>query len=327
MSTSQTCYELKHVEGGAAEPSFRDVVANGLGSQPKSLPCRFLYDERGSHLFEEICEQPEYYPTDCEMEILENKAPEIVQGDLRSIIELGSGSARKARVLVAAALKEYETFDYHPIDVSKAALDMCGQGLVEEFAGVRVTAYCGVYEPALQLAVKESAEPSCVLWLGGSIGNMHRREATAFLRKVRELLRPRDRMLVGVDLRKDAATLNAAYNDANGVTAEFNLNILHRINRELGGDFDVSKFRHDAAFNSDEGRIEIHIESLEAQRVRIEKIDLDVNFAAGEKVHTENSYKYTREQIEEVAQSAGFQLSRHWLDGEERYSLNELSVI
>jgi len=311
--------------GGLAED-----VRRGLTSSPKRLSPKYFYDELGSQLFEAICLLPEYYLTRAEAEIFAARSDEIVEAatvDSRvTLFELGSGSAAKTRRIIEALLARQGELLYVPVDISAAALEASAAALLEAYAGLRITAYAGEYDDALP-RLPENFEPGAralVLFLGSNVGNFDRDEARDFLRRLRRALRVGDRLLLGADLKKDAAALEAAYDDPVGVTAAFNLNLLARINRELGADFDPRRFRHVAVYNEREGRVEMHLESLADQRVRINALDLAVHFSGGERVHTENSYKYDRADLAALAASAGFRLARTWLDGEGRFSSNLL---
>lgn len=296
--------------------SFADDVRAGLTASPKRLSCRYFYDEAGSQLFEEICELPEYYLTRTERGILERCAGEIASlfpGDT-ALVELGSGSAVKTRLLIEAFLGRHGALRYIPIDISQSILEESSLALLGDYPGLEILGIAAEYRDGLRRLAAETGRPKLVLWLGSNVGNLDRPEAAAFLLRVRETMTPRDRLLMGVDMRKDRATLEAAYDDARGVTARFNLNLLERINRELGGGFDLRAFRHRAVYNEEAGRIEMYLRSLREQRVRIEGLDLDLAFAAGEAVHTENSYKYSPAELRELAAAAGFRLERQWTD-------------
>jgi len=306
---------------------FSQDVREGLTSSAKHLSCAFLYDAAGSELFEQICELPEYYLTRAEAEILERHAEDILREappDL-TLVELGSGSSTKTRILIEASLRHNERLRYVPIDISREMLEQSTAELLHDYPGLHVTALAAEYQAGLHALAEVAPGPKLVLWLGSNVGNFERPAAVEFLRKVREDLSPNDRLLMGIDLRKDRATLESAYDDPSGVTARFNLNLLERINKELGGDFDLTGFRHRATYNEEAGRVEIYIDSLRDQRVRIEKLDLDVSFAKGESVHTENSHKYGLREIDSLAEAAGFKINGRWFDAAERYSMNRLA--
>jgi L-histidine Nalpha-methyltransferase len=304
-------------------------VRRGLSAHPKRLPPKYFYDELGSQLFDAICLLPEYYLTRAEAEIFSRHAREIVErareGARRvTLFELGSGSAAKTRRIIEALLAEQRSLTYVPVDISPAALEASARALLGVYDELRVTAYAADYDSALP-RLGESREPDAralVLFLGSNVGNFDRGEARDFLRRVRAALRAGDRLLLGADLKKDAAVLEAAYDDALGVTAAFNLNVLARINRELGADFSVRDFRHVALYDETEGRVEMHLESTREQIVSVRALDLEVTFGAGERLHTENSYKYSLAELSALAAETGFSLAHTWLDSGERFSSN-----
>ena len=321
-------YTLLESDPHAQRASFADAVAQGLGSDPKSLPCRFFYDEAGSELFEEICRLPEYYLTRAEREILEAHADEIVAdtGACTELVELGSGSASKTRLLIEAYLRRAVRLRYVPIDISRSALAESAQSLLADYPGLEIRAIAGEYEQGLlRLPAGSDAEPRLVAWLGSNIGNFDRAEAAEFLRHVRDAMRARDRLLVGIDLRKDRRTLERAYDDGSGVTARFNRNLLVRINRELGSRFDLEDFRHEAIWRSREGRVELSLVSRRDQEVAIPALDMVVKLRKGERIHTEDSFKYSPREIAEVAEAAGLRVVARWCDGASRFSLNLLA--
>jgi dimethylhistidine N-methyltransferase len=313
--------------GRAADAAaFAASLARGLAERPKRLSCSWFYDEQGSRLFEEICELPEYYLTRAEREILETRAGEILGGlpARPALVELGSGSAAKTRVLIRALIERWGGLRYLPIDISSAMLEASSRRLLDEHPKLAITALGLPFEEALGRVADLVRGPRLVLWLGSSVGNLSRGEAAAFLSRVRAGLGPEDRFLLGVDLRKDKATLERAYDDARGVTARFNRNLLARANRELGAGFDLEAFAHRARYDEAEGRVEMHLESLRAQRVPVARLGREFEFAAGELVHTENSYKYSLAEIDALAAAAGFALEGQWLDRARRFSLSRL---
>jgi L-histidine N-alpha-methyltransferase len=303
---------------------FAAEVRAGLTRVPKSLPCRWLYDQHGSVLFEEICTTPEYYLPQAEREILERHAQEIAAllASPPSLLEFGSGSASKTRVLIEACLRQHERVRFIPVDISPWALEACLRVLSPRSPGLDVLTVAGDYAEGLRQLARENGRARLVIWLGSSVGNLHRPEASAFLRHVGAFLGAGDRVLVGIDLRKDRSVLEAAYDDARGVTARFNKNILARINRELGGHFEVETFSHVVRYDEAAGRMEMHLESAVEQRVCIDRLALEVPFRVGETIHTENSYKYSPEEIAALACAAKLRLDRRWLDSAGRFSLN-----
>jgi L-histidine N-alpha-methyltransferase len=309
---------------------FAEDVRRGLTARQKRLFPKYFYDELGSQLFEAICLLPEYYLTRAEAEIFAAHSAEIVEAAARAqrvtLCELGSGSATKTRRLIDALLARQRELLYVPVDISPAALEASATALLEAFPNLRVAAYAGDYDAALPRLAENFGEGTraLVLFLGSNVGNFDREEARAFLGGLRRVLRAGDAVLLGADLKKAAATLEAAYDDPLGVTAAFNLNLLARINRELDADFRLRDFRHRAVYDEREGRVEMHLESLREQRVEIRALGLSVNFSEGERVHTENSYKYDLEDLAALASATGFTLARTWLDGKGRFSSNLL---
>ena len=308
------------------EDSFAAALASGLAATPKRIPCRFLYDEIGSKLFEEICELPEYYLTRAEREILVARAGEIAARFERAIAlaELGSGNAAKTRLLIEAFLTRHGRLRYVPIDISRSMLEASSRTLLERYRGLEIRAVAAELSAGLLHLRRETTRPKLVLWLGSSVGNLGRDEAAAFLGRVRAAMTPSDALLIGIDLRKDRAALERAYDDEAGVTARFTLNLLERANRELDASFDVRGFAHRAVYHEDEGRVEISIESLRRQRVSIEALGVEIELARGERIHAEDSFKYSLAEIDALAGAAGTRVEARWLDPEGRFSLSFL---
>ena len=315
-------YEYHDLKPAAA--SFLDDVVEGLSAPRKALPPKYFYDAPGSRLFEAICELPEYYPTRTELAMLEASASDIASeiGPRAAVVEFGSGSGRKTALL----LRALKPSAYVAIDISGEQLREAAQGLAAAYPDVRVVAICADYTHTAHLAKLETiaAARRVVYFPGSTIGNFTVPEAAAFLANARSVAGRGGGMLVGVDLKKAPAMLHAAYNDAQGVTAAFNLNLLHRINRELGGDFDVEAFEHRAHYDEEIGRIEMHLVAKRAQRVTVAGRTFD--FAAGETIHTENSYKYSVEQFQSLAREAGFEPVRVWVDPGRLFSIHYLAV-
>jgi L-histidine N-alpha-methyltransferase len=303
-----------------------DDVRKGLSAQPKRFLPKYFYDELGSQLFEAICLLPEYYLTRAENEILQRYSDEIVASisGQKTLVEMGSGSASKTRLVIEALLRRQSELLFMPVDISATALESSSRILLQSYPRLKIEAYAADYFAGLAELGKKPRPRTLALFLGSNISNFDLDEALRFLRALRSVLQKGDALLLGADLKKDPAILEAAYNDALGVTSAFNLNVLARINRELGGTFDLRAFKHRAFYNEAIGRIEIYIESLADQRVRIEKLDLEIEFAAGELIHTENSYKYDTAGIAQLAVATGFELSHTWLDSQERFSSNLL---
>jgi dimethylhistidine N-methyltransferase len=328
MMASDSMPRFRLVEQTRGDPvaEFATDVAAGLTAKPKHLSCRYFYDREGSRLFAAICELPEYYLTRAETEILERHAGEIAslfKGDV-TVIELGSGNAVKTRLLLKALLPGRRV-RYVPIDIWRPVLEESAADLLQRFPPLEIVAVAAEYHEGLRHLRSESDRPRLILWLGSNIGNFTRSEAADFLRRIRDTMTSADRMLVGVDLRKDRAVLEAAYDDAAGVTAAFNLNLLARINHELDGNFDLSAFQHRAIYNEVLGRIEMYLVSARDRSVTIGRIGLTVRFAAGETIHTENSYKYSLAEIHGVATAAGLRDQCFWQDGAGRFELHLLA--
>jgi L-histidine Nalpha-methyltransferase len=303
-----------------------DDVRNGLSAQPKRFLPKYFYDELGSQLFEAICLLPEYYLTRAENEILTRYANEIaasVEGH-KTLLEMGSGSASKTRLVIEALLREQPDLLFVPVDISATALENSSRILLQSYPRLRIEAYAADYFAGLAELAKKPRSRTLALFLGSNISNFDQEDAVRFLKAMRSVLHEGDALLLGADLKKDPLVLEAAYNDALGVTSAFNLNVLARINRELGGNFDLRNFKHYAFYNVPLGRIEIYIKSLFDQLVRIEKLDLEVRFSVGELIHTENSYKYDAAGIDVLAASTGFERTHTWLDSRERFSSNLL---
>jgi dimethylhistidine N-methyltransferase len=300
-------------------------VLRGLSSRPRSLSPWLFYDEEGSRLFEEITELPEYYLTRSEHQIFTTHAGEIIaaargdcSGDL-SIYELGAGTATKTGLLLRAAVRYQGGVAYHAIDVSESALSEAKLRLETSIRGTRVNTVVADYTSGLSgiangLGLRRPGERRMFLYIGSSIGNFDMPSALQILRDVRWQLQCGDTLLLGADLAKDRQILLNAYDDAAGVTAAFNKNVLTRINRELGSNFNLQLFRHRARWNEDASRIEMHLESLITQIVFIPALDLEVKLGRAETIHTENSYKFTDEQIAGLLARAGFVIARQWKD-------------
>jgi L-histidine Nalpha-methyltransferase len=302
------------------EESFRDAVLNGLGRARKAIPCKFLYDARGSALFEEICRLPEYYPTRTEIAILEENSADIAaqMGPHCRLIEFGSGASQKVRILLHALDRPAA---YVPVDISREHLRDAATSLAEDFPSVPVIAVCADYTRAFPLPPLPGANGKRVGFFPGStIGNFEPDAAAAFLGNYGRILGPGGEMLIGVDLKKDTEILDAAYNDRAGVTAAFNLNLLERANRELDGDLDLDRFEHLAFYSEAEGRVEIYIRSLADQQARI--AGSRFHFSKDELIHTEYSYKYSVEDFRALASRAGFRPVDTWTDPGELFSVH-----
>jgi dimethylhistidine N-methyltransferase len=333
MDTNESRLELIEIETGAATEDLADAVRSGLGHDNKTLPCRFFYDEEGSRIFEQICDLPEYYPTRTERQILADNADELAAlfEDPTVLVELGSGSATKTRLVIEAFLRRHGELRYVPVDISRSILEESALELLARYPALEVTAIAAEYHQGLRKLrasnFKHKFERKLILWLGSSIGNFSPDAAESFLRRVHQSMAAGDRLLIGMDLRKEPGVLERAYDDSDGVTAKFNKNLLRRINRELGADFDLESFDHRSVWNDDDGRVEMHLQSKDEQVVAIEDLDMQIRFDKGETIHTECSYKYSLEQIEEMGARSGYRLERQWLDTGERFSVNLFAPI
>lgn len=311
---------LLAVEDGdvADREDFRRAVLAGLGSSPRAIPAKFLYDARGSALFDAICEQPEYYPTRTETQILRECAGDIARlaGPGCALVEYGSGSSVKTRLLLEAMP---DLHAYVPIDISRQHLDATARRLREDYPWLRVDPVTGDYMVLDALPPAIDGARRIGFFPGSTIGNLTPGEAVLYLRRARRLLLSDGALILGVDLKKDPQRLHAAYNDAAGVTAQFTLNLLRRMNRELEANFDLSAFAHEAFYNEAAGRIEIYFRSLCAQTVTVAGRRL--TFAEGERVHTEYSYKYDIADIAELARRGGFSIAQTWTDPDRLFAV------
>jgi L-histidine Nalpha-methyltransferase len=316
--------------GAAVAPSeaaprdeFAEAVLQGLGRKPRSLPCRFFYDARGSELFEAITQLPEYYQTRVETALLADHGAAIAaeMGDARVLVEFGSGSSRKTTLLLEA-LQGIDT--YIPIDVSEESLAGAASWLADRHDGLSVRPLVANFTSLAALPLAARRRRKLGFFSGSTIGNLSHAEARSFLAHAARLLGKNSAFLVGVDLKKDPAILIPAYNDGGGVTAAFNLNLLHRIERELGADIDVAGFAHDAVYDETRGRVEMYLVSLKRQTVRV--LGQAFRFDDGERIHTENSHKYSVEEFQVLAESAGWQPARVWTDPNQLFSLHLLRL-
>ncbi len=301
-----------------APSAFQADVEDGLGKTPKSLPCKYFYDERGSELFARICELDAYYPTRTELRIMKAHVDEMTSliGRRARLVELGSGNSTKTRVLLDR-MPNLEA--YVPVDISGEYLARAAASLARDYPHVPVVPVCADYSRPFALPVTARATRTVVYFPGSTIGNLLPAEARRFLKVVAQLAGPGGGLLIGVDLKKDPRILHAAYNDPEGVTAAFNLNLLRRINRELGGEFDLARFRHEAFYDSRHGRIEMQLVSSARQIVRVGRTRFA--FAEGEPITTEYSYKYDVDEFERLAASAGFSPRRVWTDEQRLFSV------
>jgi dimethylhistidine N-methyltransferase len=307
----------------ALRVDFRAAVLDGLSRSAKTLPCKFFYDDRGSHLFDRICELPEYYPTRTELGIMRRHAGAMAKavGPDALLVEYGSGSSTKTRLLLDALPSPA---GYVPIDISRGHLMRAARSLAADYAGLRVMPVCADYTRPFELPVEAAAHPVVAYFPGSTIGNFEPDAAVAFLTHVRRTCGRGSTLLIGVDRKKDPARLHAAYNDAAGVTAAFNLNLLHRINRELAGTIDVSAFAHYAPFNPTLGRMEMHLVSLRRQTATV--AGRAVAFELGESIHTESCHKFTPDGFAAVAAASGYRHRQVWADDEQLFGVHLLTA-
>lgn len=309
--------------------TFAEDVRTSLGTRPLSLSPKYFYDDLGSALFEAITRLPEYYLTRVERDLLATYGREIagaLDGPLE-LVELGSGSAVKTRLLIDAIFERQPTLTYHPVDISADAVTESSLALAGAYDRLKIIAYASDYFPLLREKRLVTHSRVLALFLGSNIGNFEPDEARELLRLLATARHPGDGLLVGYDLKKDPSILELAYDDPTGVTAAFNKNLLGRMNRELGADFELAAFRFRARWNEERGAVQSFLVSERAQRVRIPAAGLTVDFAAGETIHTESSYKFTREEIVALAASCGYAEKKTYTDAAGRYALSLLTVV
>ena len=311
-----------HLAADAAATMARDVRA-GLSADPKELAPKYFYDELGSQLFEQITELPEYYPTRAERSILTERAAEIIAtaGEPQTLVELGSGSAAKTRHLLSAMRDASCLHTYVPVDISEEITHETADLLVQEYPGLAVRGLVCDFEHDLE-RIPTAAGGRLIAFLGGTIGNLYPDARRGFLARLAALMGPSDRLLLGTDLVKETHRLEAAYDDAEGVTAEFNKNVLRVLNRELGADFDLDAFEHVARYDADEARMDIRLRSLAEQTIHLESLEMDVDFASGEELRTEISAKFTREHLNDIYEEAGLSMGGWFTDAAGDYALS-----
>lgn len=321
--TQYSNYPLRFYNFEPQRDTFRAEVLQGLQKLRKDLPSKYFYNERGSRLFEQICLLDEYYPTRTELHIMQERVQEMASllGPNCLLVEYGSGNSAKIRMLLDAL----ETpVGYVPIDISKEHLAQAGTSLASEYPGLEVLPVCADYTSAFEIPIPDKPVARRIAYYPGStIGNFDPEPARNFLKQIATVCRGGG-LLIGVDLKKDATLLHRAYNDRQGVTEQFNKNLLVRINRELGGNFQLDQFEHYAFYNPTEGRVEMHLVSLKNQSVRIG--DAEISFALGESIWTENSYKYTLEDFASLAATAGLTVAHVWTDPQQFFSVQYLTV-
>jgi dimethylhistidine N-methyltransferase len=309
--------------GADEQDSFAADVVNGLQSSPKRVPAKYFYDDTGSRLFERITDLPEYYPTRCEMSILQTQAVEICKliPDGAALVEFGAGASKKARILLKAAP---QLAAYVPVDICGEMIEREAAELHSDFPNLKVLPVTADFTQAFELPEAVRDLPHVGFFPGSTIGNFEPHEAAAFLTHAGRILGAGARLIIGVDLIKSAEVLNAAYNDAAGITAKFNLNLLTRINRELSGNFNLDCFEHHAFYNRERHRIEMHLASLKRQKAKV--AGETVEFRAGETIHTENSYKYSIEKLAALARGAGWRSLKVWTDENKYFSIQAFAL-
>ncbi|TDI67549.1 MAG: L-histidine N(alpha)-methyltransferase [Alphaproteobacteria bacterium] len=314
-------FQFTRLARGAEAEDGADVVA-GLTSAPKTLPCRYFYDAAGSDLFAQICETPEYYPTRTERSILTRHAGEIaaLTGPCE-IVELGSGTASKTRLLLDAYADGAKEVHFVPIDVSESVLRESSRDLVSRYAALSIRGYSGTYEQALAALHPAPAPARMFVFLGSTIGNFRNSERVAFVARIRDAMEDGDTFLLGIDRRKDGAIIEAAYNDSQGLTARFNLNMLSHLNRRFHGDLVVDNFTHRAVYEPRRHQIEMRLESRVAQTARLADLNLSVSFARGESIRTEISKKFDPEELAGEFTALGLGQVALWSDARQWFSL------
>ena len=312
--------------GNESQKTFAQELSHSIRQKQKSINPKFFYDQKGSQLFEKICVLPEYYLTRTEISILkqiDGKLQSYLDGNFR-LVELGSGSSQKTRLLIDMLTRLQKHVEYFPIDISKI-LKTSSASLQSDYKKLHITGIIDNYENGLEFVKNYDDMKNLIVFLGSSFGNFDPENGIRFLQKINSSMKKDDLFLVGLDLVKDKNVLRQAYNDSQGITAQFNLNVLSRINSELGGNFDTSKFAHHAVYNENQNKVEIYLRSLAKQTVEIPSADLILEIDEGELIHTENSYKYTISQIKQMFTMTGYQIKAMWNDDNRYYSLVLLS--
>ena len=309
-----------------SEKTFVEELSLSLNQKHKSIDPKFFYDKKGSKLFEDICKLPEYYLTRTEISILtqlQDKLPVYMNEEFR-LVELGSGSSYKTRILISILENMHKQIEYFPIDISKI-LKESAVTLLDDYENLRMTGIIDTYESGLDFVKNYDNKKNLIVFLGSSFGNFDYKPGLRFLDKINSSMKDDDLFLIGLDLVKDKDVLEYAYNDSHGITAQFNLNVLSRINSELDSNFNVDKFAHHAVYNEAENRVEIYLRSLENQTVNITKAGIGLKIKQNELIHTENSYKYTIPKIKDMFSSTGFRIRDMWFDEKHYFCLILLS--
>ncbi len=308
------------------EKTFAEDVSYSLNRDSKFISPKYFYDKKGSELFEQICNLPEYYPTRTEIQILKKIQPELERylDESFRLVELGSGSSVKTRLILDVFDKIQDRIEYFPIDISEI-LTESSELLQKDYDDLHITGIVDTYEGGLEFIEKYDDKKNLIIFLGSSYGNFNPNDGKIFLKKINSVMKKDDLFLIGLDLVKNKETLENAYDDSQGITAKFNLNVLSRINDELDADFDLDNFQHVAKYNEKDQRIEMYLKSLANQSIIISKANLSLKMTQGELIHTEHSHKYTLAQIEEVMDQTDFKIKEIWLDETENYSLSLVS--
>lgn len=308
------------------EKTFAEDVSYSLNRDSKFISPKYFYDKKGSELFEQICNLPEYYPTRTEIQILKKIQPELERylDESFRLVELGSGSSVKTRLILDVFDKIQDRIEYFPIDISEI-LTESSELLQKDYDDLHITGIVDTYEGGLEFIEKYDDKKNLIIFLGSSYGNFNPNDGKIFLKKINSVMKKDDLFLIGLDLVKNKETLENAYDDSQGITAKFNLNVLSRINDELDADFDLDNFQHVAKYNEKDQRIEMYLKSLANQSIIISKANLSLKMTQGELIHTEHSHKYTLAQIEEVMNQTDFKIKEIWLDETENYSLSLVS--
>jgi len=304
------------------QKTFAEEIALSLKCEPRSISPKYFYDNLGSKLFGKICKLPEYYPYNCESLILKKISKKLtphLTSNVR-LVELGSGSSTKTRLLIDALLKNQEHVEYFPIDISDVLIESA-MNLCDDYKTLKVTGIIDTYENGLDFIEHYDDKPNLITFLGSSFGNFNEDDGVGFLKKIHELMKSSDYFLIGLDMEKDSDVLFKAYNDTKDLTAKFNLNVLERINKELDADFKVSQFAHKAYYNESKRRIEMYLRSLSDQTVTIPKAGISIQLAENELIHTENSHKFTMSQIDSMFEEVGLDIVQIWFDTKKYFGL------
>ena len=310
------------------EKTFAEEISSSLTGDSKFITSKFFYDKKGSDLFEKICALSEYYPTRTEIDILKNLSIELSSylDETFQLVELGSGASVKTRLILDIFTSIQDTTEYFPIDISEILTESSEQ-LLKDYDGLHITGIIDTYEGGLEFLKNFDDKKNLIIFLGSSFGNFSPNNGRNFLKKINSTMKPGDLFLIGLDLIKNKQILESAYNDSLGVTAQFNLNVLSRINDELDADFDLNNFSHYSIYNKEYQRIEMYLKSLVRQSVIVSKSNLLLNLEKNELIHTEYSHKYSLDQIRELFQSTGFKINNIWLDDKKYFSLTLVSKI